>query len=290
MTESNNTLSISSLKSKWQSWLIISTIIAIVIHLIIQYSRICSSCLKYPQLSHIANSNYSITAANLPLLLIIIFAGIPLIAKIIIKASQLNLGADILAALSVVVAAYLQEYLAANIIILMMLSGQMLEVYAVDKASFVLMELAKRMPSVAHRKTSSATEEIAIQDIAIGDLIVVYPHETCPVDGTVIEGDGSMNEAYLTGEPYQIDKAPGSAALSGAINGNSMLLICADKKSSDSRYAKIMQVMQEAQQHRPALRRMGDQIGIIFVVLALLVAGATFYFTGSSLRFLAVLA
>ncbi|MFZ4542367.1 MAG: hypothetical protein ACOYNL_11370, partial [Rickettsiales bacterium] len=143
----------------------------------------------------------------------------------------------------------------------MLAGGQALEVYAMHKASAVLRALSERMPSSAHRKKGDGVEEIALTDIAIGDEILVYPHETAPVDGVVTEGHGSMDESYLTGEPYQVSKAPGVAVLSGAINGESVLTIRAEKLAHDSRYAQIMEVMQEAEQKRPTMRRLGDQIG-----------------------------
>ncbi|WP_259365656.1 heavy metal translocating P-type ATPase [Colwellia sp. MB02u-6] len=98
-----------------------------------------------------------------------------------------------------------------------------------------------------------------------------------------------MDEAYLTGEPYQVSKAPGTSVLSGAINGEAVIVIRADKLAHDSRYAQIMIVMQEAEQKRPSMRRIGDQIGAVFAPLALLFAFAAWYFTGDSTRFLAVL-
>ena len=98
-----------------------------------------------------------------------------------------------------------------------------------------------------------------------------------------------MDESYLTGEPYHVSKAPGVAVLSGAINGEAVLVIRAEKLAQDSRYAQIMTVMQEAEQKRPTMRRLGDQIGAIFAPVALIFALATWYFTGDATRFLAVL-
>jgi heavy metal translocating P-type ATPase len=118
---------------------------------------------------------------------------------------------------------------------------------------------------------------------------VIFPHEAAPVDGTVIEGNGGMDESYLTGEPYHVSKAPGSNVLSGALNGDSVLVIRADKLPSDSRYAQIMTVMQEAEQKRPVLRRLGDQIGAIFAPLAIGLAVSVWLITGNPERFLAVL-
>ncbi len=228
-------------------------------------------------------------AAAIPLIAMIIIGGIPLFLQILFKLLKGNWGADSLAAIALVTAFILHEYLAGTIIVLMLAGGQALEAYAVRKASSVLLALAERMPSVAHRKTKGNLEDIPLQDIRPGDEIVIYPHETCPVDGIVIEGRSSMDESYLTGEPYQISKAPGTLVLSGAINGASVLTIKANKLASDSRYAAIVQVLEEAEQKRPKIRRLGDQIGAVFAPIALLLAFATWYFTSDAVRFLAVL-
>jgi len=226
---------------------------------------------------------------DIPLIIIIIIGSVPLLWEILQKALKKDLGADILAAIALVTAAIMGEYLAAVLIILMLAGGQALEEYAMRKASSVLSALAERMPTVAHKKTGDKTETIAISDIKIGDHIVIFPHETCPVDGVVVDGHGSMDEAYLTGEPYRVSKASGSAVLSGAINGDAVLIVKAEKLPEDSRYASITKVMQEAEEKRPALRRLGDQIGAIFAPIALVIAIGSWWITGDSLRFLAVL-
>lgn len=226
---------------------------------------------------------------DIPLQIIIVAGGLPLLAQIVAKLLKGDFGADLMAIIALITAAILGEYLAGVLIIIMLSGGQALEFYAMRKASSVLRLLAERMPSVAHRKNGTEIEDIALDQIKIGDEIVIYPHETAPVDGVVIEGHGTMDESYLTGEPYSITKTPGVGVLSGAINGEAVLVIRAEKIASDSRYAQIMHVMQDAEQKRPAIRRIGDQIGAIFAPFALLVAVAAWYFTGDSTRFLAVL-
>ena len=228
-------------------------------------------------------------AGNWPILAILAIGSIPLLWEIFTKLLKFDFGADILAAIALITAIIMSQYLAAVLIIIMLSGGQALESYAMRKASSVLQALAGRMPALAHRKKGARTEEIAITDIQIGDLIVVFPHETCPVDGIVVEGHGTMDESYLTGEPYRVSKARGASVLSGAINGDSVLVIQADKIPADSRYAKIMGVMHEAEQKRPQLRRLGDQIGAVFAPLALTIAIAAWWFTGDTTRFLAVL-
>ena len=171
----------------------------------------------------------------------------------------------------------------------MLSGGESLESYAVKSASSVLRALAKRMPAVAHRKRDSVILDIALNEIVVGDTLVVYPHEICPVDGTVIDGNGVMNEAFLTGEPFEITKAPGSSVISGAVNGESALTITATRRAVDSRYAKIMEVMRESEQNQPHLRRLGDQLGAFYTPLAVSVAIGAWALSGESVRFLAVL-
>jgi heavy metal translocating P-type ATPase len=260
---------------KWQTLVAIASCIAIILYILLKWTT--------DILWH------GIEVWNIPLLLIIAIGGIPLIMQIAAKLLKGNFGADMLAAIAIVTAVILEQYLAATLIILMLAGGQALESYAMRKASSVLSALAARMPSTAHRRENAHIEEITISDIKIGDTIVIYPHETCPVDGMVSEGHGSMDESYLTGEPYRVSKAPGTAVLSGAINGEAVLVITAEKLPADSRYAKIMEVMAEAEQKRPKLRRLGDQIGAVFAPLALIVAIGAWVITGIPMRFLSVL-
>ena len=200
-----------------------------------------------------------------------------------------SFGADMLAIIALVGSVLMAQYIAAALLIFMLISGKALEKYATRKASSALEALASRVPSIAHRRVNGAISEITIAEIAIGDEIVIYPHETCPVDGSIVEGSGSMDESYLTGEPYQILKTVGSLVLSGAINGDSVIVIRAEQLAQDSRYAKIMAVMKEAEERRPQLMRLADEIGAIFAPLAFAFAGATWYFSGDILRFIAVL-
>jgi heavy metal translocating P-type ATPase len=105
----------------------------------------------------------------------------------------------------------------------------------------------------------------------------------------VVEGHGMMDESFLTGEPFKITKAPGSTVISGAINGESALTITATKRAVDSRYAKIMEVMRESEQHRPQMRRLGDQLGALYTPLAVVLAVIAWTVSGEATRFLAVL-
>jgi len=161
----------------------------------------------------------SIELLQLPLLAVLTLGGIPLVYQLTIKLFHGDFGADLLAGISIVTAVLLDEYLAGSLVVLMLSGGAALEHYAVRKASSVLEALAKRMPSVAHRKSGDALIDITTEQVNVGDTLLILPHEICPVDGSVLEGSGTMDESYLTGEPYMMSKTTGSPVMSGAING-----------------------------------------------------------------------
>jgi heavy metal translocating P-type ATPase len=228
-------------------------------------------------------------AADLPLYAVLLFGGIPLTYGLVRKLAHRQFGSDLLAGISIITAAILGEYLAGSIVVLMLAGGDALEQYALRTASSVLEALAKRMPSVGHLKHGADIVDVPLDDIAVGNILLVHPHEVCPVDGEVIEGHGRMDEAYLTGEPFEITKTRGSRVMSGAINGDAALVVRATARAVDSRYATITEVMRESAQTRPRLRRLGDQLGAIYTPIALAVAGAAWVVTGTPTRFLAVL-
>ncbi len=170
------------------------TLVAIALHLVLRY------WLHFPLLS-----------ANLPLFAALVIGGIPLLWGLLKKLWEREFGSDLLAGISIVTAILLREYLVAAIVVLMLSGGEALEAFATARASSVLEALARRMPSIAHRKEGGNLVEVKLADIRVGDELNVLPHETCPVDGVVLEGQGVMDEAYLTGEPYEISKTPGLA-------------------------------------------------------------------------------
>ena len=230
-----------------------------------------------------------LSVADVPLAVMLVLGGMPLVFGLLQDLFNGRFGADLLAGISIVTSVLLGEYLAGVLVVLMLSGGEALESRAVRRAGDVLEALARRMPTVAHRKTSTGLTDLPLAELTVGDVITVLPHEICPVDGTVVAGHGSMDESYLTGEPYHMAKAPGSAVLSGAINGQAVLEIRSDRVGSDSRYAKIMQVLAESQQTKPKLRRMADILGGLYTPLAVAIAAAAWWASGSPTRFLAVL-
>ena len=199
--------SLSGLWRRKSMVIAVLSIIGIVSHLVLRFGF------------HSTAGTYQI-----PLLVTLAVGGLPLLYDLLRKLLKREFGSDLLGGISIITSVLLGEYLAGSIIVLMLGGGEALESYALRSASSVLAALAKRMPSIAHRKRDA--------EIAVGDTLVIYPHEICPVDGVVTEGHGTMDESYLTGEPFQITKTSGSAVISGAVNGEAALTIrTTDRKS-----------------------------------------------------------
>jgi heavy metal translocating P-type ATPase len=247
------------------------TMIAIVLHLVLRYG-----------------AHAPLRVALAPLIVVLLVGGTPLVFDLAKKLVKREFGSDLLAGVSILSAVWLGQYLVAAIVVLMLSGGAALEEFATARASSVLDALARRMPGFAHRRGADGPEDVKLEEIRIGDVLIVLPHEICPVDGAVIEGRGKMDERYLTGEPYEISKMAGSQVISGAINGDAALVIRAEKLAADSRYARIMKVMQSTEQQRPHLRRLGDQLGAWYTPVALILAGIAALASRDMQRFLAV--
>ena len=260
------------IKGSLAQYAAVVSLVAILLHLLFRY---------------VLHSKSSFFFA--PLWTAIIAGGLPLLYELLRQIWKLQFGADFLAGLSIVTAILMGELLVATIIILMLSGGQTLEEYATRRASSVLNALARRMPSIAHRLDGNNAVSIPASEIRIGDRLIVFPHEICPVDGTVESGAGTMDESFLTGEPFRIRKTSGSQVISGAFNEDAALTIIADKLAVDSRYARIMQVMQKAEENPPAIRRLADRLGGFYTPIAVAIAVAGWLLSGQSERFLAVL-
>lgn len=264
-------------KHRFDKWIALLALIAIAAHLVLRFSRLG------------AGSFGPFAIQEWPLVVALAGGGLTLVAELAWKLAHREFGSDLLAGISIVTSIVLSEYLAGTLVVLMLSGGEALEAYAMRSASSVLAALARRMPTLAHRKVSETIHDIPVDQVAVGDTLLIFPHEICPVDGTVLDGHGTMDESFLTGEPYLMPKSSGSTVISGAMNGEAALTIRADKLAVDSRYAQIMHVMRAAEERRPRLRRLGDQLGAFYTPLAVGLAMLAWGLSNDVHRFLAVL-
>ena len=228
--------------------------------------------------------------ADIPLIAAIVVGGLPLLVSLGRRVLAREFGSDFLAGLSILTAVVLGEYLVAVVVILMLSGGQALEERAIAHATSVLQALAQRSPSHAHVQRADGTlTDVPLADVDVGAVLVVLPHEICPVDGIVRSGSSTMDESYLSGEPFLIRKTIGAPVISGAINGDSAMTITAARRAVDSRYASIMRIVAAVEQNRPPMRRLADRLGGWYTPLAVAVAIVGWVASGDPDRALSVL-
>jgi cation transport ATPase len=141
------------------------------------------------------SSHAPIASYQLPLIAALFGGGLPLVIELAIKPYRRQFGSDLLAGISIVTSVLLGQYLAGTLVVLMLSGGEALETYAVASASSVLRALARRVPFIAHRRSGAQMCDVPLGAVTVADVLVMFPHEICPVDGRVIEGHGVMDES-----------------------------------------------------------------------------------------------
>jgi len=151
-----------------------------------------------------------------------------------------------------------------------MLLGHWIEMKSVMGASRALEELAKLMPSEAHKVLSDGrTQDVAIHDLEPGDRVLIKPGEKVPVDATVVEGESAINEAMLTGESKPVEKAPGDRVTGGAINGEGSLTAEVQKTGKDSYLSQMIELVENAQQSKSRSQDLANRAALWLTIIAL---------------------
>jgi heavy metal translocating P-type ATPase len=199
----------------------------------------------------------------------LILGGAPIVYGTIIGMFKGRFASDIVAMLAIITAAIMNQAFAGAIVVLMQSGGEAIEEYGLRRASSSLDALLKRAPRTAHRKKGEFLEEIGVQEVAIGDILLVHQGDLIPVDGTIVQGEAEIDEAALTGEPLARLKGKGAALLSGSIAISGAFEMRADKISEESQYAKIVQLVRKAQEEKAPIQRLADRYAIYFTPLAI---------------------
>jgi heavy metal translocating P-type ATPase len=199
-------------------------------------------------------------------------------------------GLDILAVTAIVATLLVGEYIAGVIIVLMLSGGEALEDYAAGRARRELTALLDRAPRAAHRQLPDGTvEDIPLEGVAPGDLLVVRPSEVVPVDGVLESEAATFDESSLTGESLPVDRMAGEPVLSGTLNGTVAAVIRASATVADSQFSQIVALVREAAESRAPVVRLADRYAVPFTLLALALAGLGWWLSGDPHRFAEVL-
>jgi heavy metal translocating P-type ATPase len=233
--------------------------------------------LKYEQYS---NQTWMIT---------LIIGIIPLIYRMSKDIFRGHFGIDLIAIVAIVTSFILQQYLAGVVILLMLSGGEALEAYALKRSSRELTKLLSLAPTIGHLKSGDRLLDIPADEIKAGDVLLIKPGETLPVDGLVITGTSEIDESSITGESILMQKTPGSLVFSGSINKDAALEISASKAAADSQYQRIVKLIKEAQENRSPMVRLADRYAVWFTALTFILSVGAWIISGESLRFLAVL-
>lgn len=199
-------------------------------------------------------------------------------------------GLDILAVTAIVATLLVGEYIAAVIIVLMLSGGEALEDYAAGRAKRELTALLDRAPRVAHRRLADGTvQDVALEDVEAGDVLVVRPSEVVPVDGVLASEAASFDESSLTGESLPVDREAGEKVLSGSVNGTAAALIRASATAADSQFSQIVALVREAAASRAPVVRLADRYAVPFTLFALVLGALGWWLSGDPRRFAEVL-
>jgi heavy metal translocating P-type ATPase len=217
-----------------------------------------------------------------------ILGGLPVLVGVIRSVAHREAGVDVIAILAIIGCLALQEYFAGAVLALMLASGQALEDYADRRAHRELSALLARAPQAVHRYEDGDLQTRDIDEVALGDRLLVKTGEVVPVDG-VIEGDAILDESALTGESRPVERPTGDLVRSGAVNAGPAFDLHATANAADSTYAGIVRLVEAAELEKPPAVRLADRYAMWFIPITLVIAGGAWLATGDPMRALSVL-
>ncbi len=177
---------------------------------------------------------------------------------------------------------------AAAVIVTLVLVGQILELRARAQTGSAIRALLDLAPKTVRRKTESGTEDVPLDQVHVGDVLIVRPGESVPTDGEVVDGTSAVDESMITGEAMPVEKTVGAAVTGGTVNGQGVLTLTATRVGADTMLAKIATLVAEAQRSRAPTQALADAVSAWFVplvVLSSLAAFAAWYVYGPAPQF-----
>ena len=214
---------------------------------------------------------------------------IPALTAIWVSLRQRKTGVDVVAAIAIIGALALGEFLAGAVIGVMLATGRALEEFAAARAERELSSLLARAPRSARRIVEGAVEVIPAEEVRVGDLLAILGGDAIPVDGILAEGSATLDESALTGESRLAERGAGERVRSGTVNAGAAFRLRATSIAAESTYAGIIRLVAEARSSKAPLVRLADRYAALFVPLTLVMAGAGWLISGDPVRALAVL-
>ena len=226
----------------------------------------------------------------------IILCGIPIILEAVIGlVTAFDIKADVLVSLALVASVIIREDFAAGEVAFIMQLGALLEDLTVAKARAGIEKLVHLTPRTARRisaagnEASGAEEIVPAEQVQVGDMLRVLPGEAVPVDGVIVSGETSVNQAVMTGESLPVDKKPGDAVSSGTVNQFGAFEMRAEKVGEDSSIQRMIRLVQSADAGKAKIVGIADRWATWIVVIALTAAALTWLISGEIIRAVTIL-
>lgn len=200
-----------------------------------------------------------------------IFMAITMLREMIHTLESGRWGVDILAIIAVVSTMIVGDYWAAWMILIMLTGGDSLEDYATSQADKELRSLLQNSPRIADKLVNGKIKEVKVDDLKIGDIVLIKPGSQVPVDGEIIKGNSSFDQSSLTGESVPVDKKIGDNLMSGSINGDAAVEMKVTKAAKDSEYQSIVALVKSSEAKPAKFVKMADRYAVPFTIISLII-------------------
>lgn len=225
--------------------------------------------------------------------LIVLIAGGLLALKMLVEMIKTlregKYGVDILAITAIISTLAVGDYWASLMILIMLTGGEALEEYASRRASRELKSLLDNSPRQAHCLRNDRVVDLPVDEVQVDDIVLVKPNEIVPVDGVIIKGNSTFNEASLTGESVPVDKSVDDAILSGSINGDQAIQFRVTKLAKDSQYQLLVNLVKQSEAEPAHFVRLADRYAVPFTIVAYFIGGLAWFVSKDPMRFAQVL-
>ena len=198
-------------------------------------------------------------------------------------------GVDILAVIAIVSTILINNYWAEWMILVMSTGGETLEDYATGQASKELRSLLNNTPRIANKLVNGQITAVKVDELHIGDIVLIKPGQQVPVDGEIVKGTSSFDQSSLTGESVPVTKKPGDNLMSGSVNGDAAVQMKVTKEAKDSEYQSIVALVKSSQAQPAKFVKMADRYAVPFTIISLIIGGVAWAVSGDATRFAEVM-